>query len=74
MKLKDVVIGSTYVARVSGTRVRGSWEDAVIKLYVWRFGYKLSEKERARAGRDNVGGHAGCWINDYDCGAPDCPM
>jgi hypothetical protein len=18
--------------------------------------------------------HAGCWVNDFDCGAPDCPM
>lgn len=44
-----------------------------IKVWVWRSGYRLSSKERARIGRD-LGHHAGCWINDYDCGDPTCPM
>jgi hypothetical protein len=49
-------------------------KSAPIVLYRWRFGYKLSTKERARRGMANDGGHAGCWINEYDCGAPDCIM
>ena len=47
---------------------------APLTIYRWRWGYKLSTRERNRLGMSNETGHAGCWINSYDCGRPDCCM
>ena len=45
-----------------------------ITLYVFHNGeFKLSEKARDRIGRYSAE-HGGCWINDYYCGRPGCPM
>jgi hypothetical protein len=46
-----------------------------VTIIRWRFGYKIADRrKRDSLGSEGVGGHGGCWINDYDCGAPDCPM
>ena len=42
-----------------------------------RFGPRFEERERKRMnGRSDPAfmPHAGCWINEWDCGAPDCVM
>ena len=40
-----------------------------------QFGPVLTEREtKALNYADALGRHDGCWINDWDCGAPDCPM
>jgi hypothetical protein len=48
---------------------------ATLLLIKRRFGPKHTETELRRM---NFGagfnGHDGCWVNDWDCGDPDCPM
>jgi hypothetical protein len=42
-----------------------------------RFGPRLSERELRRMNDRSdpaLALHAGCWINDYDCGDPGCVM
>jgi len=48
-------------------------KDSRVKVLVWTFGFKLNAKQRARRGGVE-GHHGGCWINDWDCGDPDCTM
>jgi hypothetical protein len=44
----------------------------MITVFRWFFGYKLPPPKRKSLGM--YGHHSGCWINDYDCGEPDCVM
>ena len=40
-----------------------------------QFGPVLTEREtKALYYNGMLGPHSGCWINDYNCDAPDCPM
>lgn len=45
-----------------------------MKIIHQRFGPLYSEHERHIWGSTNRTGHGGCWINDHDCGRPDCIM
>lgn len=47
--------------------------DRVALVIHRRFGPRHSERERRRICGE-LGIHAGCWINDYDCGEADCVM
>ena len=47
---------------------------ASIQVIRWRFGWKVNPKKKRDHIGSNSGEHGGCWINDCDCGKPDCPM
>jgi hypothetical protein len=43
--------------------------------YRWTFGPVFTAKQTERMNyAGTLGEHAGCWVNEYDCGAADCPM
>lgn len=44
-------------------------------VFAATFGPVHTERELRRMNRCGVlGEHSGCWVNDYDCGHPECPL